>query len=203
MKATFYLKANQKTDCVFILWFHQHLDKNFLPQTSFKASFYFLLQDWLSRYGYLPPPDPRTSRLQTKDGIENAIRVMQRFGGLPETGLLGIIRIACITLWCHLWLQDFCKIPPINKWSNQLLPPDSKTLKLMSTPRCSLPDIVGGEDMRRRRRRKRYALSGLKWHKSDLTWRYVSCHVALWLPSCKVFCNSKFQNDSWANLLWN
>ncbi|XP_004080547.1 matrix metalloproteinase-25 [Oryzias latipes] len=92
--------------------------------------------DWLSRYGYLPPPDPRTSRLQTKDGIENAIRVMQRFGGLPETGLL-----------------------------------DRKTLKLMSTPRCSLPDIVEGEDMRRRRRRrKRYALSGLKWHKTDLTW---------------------------------
>ncbi|XP_072229712.1 matrix metalloproteinase-17 [Leuresthes tenuis] len=92
--------------------------------------------DWLSRYGYLPPSDLRTSRLQTKEGIENAIRVMQRFGGVQETGLL-----------------------------------DSETIKLMSTPRCSLPDIVGGEDMRkRRRRRKRYALSGLKWHKTDLTW---------------------------------
>ncbi|XP_044034698.1 matrix metalloproteinase-17 [Siniperca chuatsi] len=94
--------------------------------------------DWLSRYGYLPPPDPRTSKLQTKEGIEKAIRVMQRFGGVQETGLL-----------------------------------DSETLKLMSTPRCSLPDIDGSEDMlrkRRRRRKKRYALSGLKWHKTDLTW---------------------------------
>ncbi|XP_029312805.1 matrix metalloproteinase-25 [Cottoperca gobio] len=94
--------------------------------------------DWLTRYGYLPPPDPRTSKLQTKEGIEKAIRVMQRFGGVQETGVL-----------------------------------DSETLKLMSTPRCSLPDIVGNEDMlrmRRRRRRKRYALSGLKWHKTDLTW---------------------------------
>ncbi|KAM3592150.1 uncharacterized protein V6R79_013815 [Siganus canaliculatus] len=92
--------------------------------------------DWLSRYGYLPPPDPRTSRLQTKDGIEKAIRVMQRFGGVRETGVL-----------------------------------DSETLKLMATPRCSLPDIVGTDDMlRKRRRRKRYALSGLKWHKTDLTW---------------------------------
>ncbi|XP_062298648.1 matrix metalloproteinase-25 [Scomber scombrus] len=91
--------------------------------------------DWLSRYGYLPHPDPRTSRLQTKDGIEKAIRVMQRFGGLQETGLL-----------------------------------DTDTLELMTKPRCSLPDIIGGEDMLKRRRRKRYALTGLKWHKTDLTW---------------------------------
>ncbi|XP_056153630.1 matrix metalloproteinase-25 [Lampris incognitus] len=92
--------------------------------------------DWLSRYGYLPPPDPHTGKLQTKEGIERAIRVMQRFGGIRETGVL-----------------------------------DSETLKLMSTPRCSLPDIVGSEDMlRRRRRRKRYSLTGLQWEKTDLTW---------------------------------
>lgn len=47
------------------------------------------VQDWLSRYGYLPPADPRTSKLQTKDGLEKAIRVMQRFGGVQETGVLG------------------------------------------------------------------------------------------------------------------
>ncbi|XP_065805972.1 matrix metalloproteinase-25 [Labrus bergylta] len=104
--------------------------------------------DWLSRYGYLPPPDPRTSQLQTKKGLEKAIRVMQRYGGVPETGVL-----------------------------------DDATFKLMSTPRCSLPDIVGSEEMLRRRRRavrrKRYALSGLKWHKTDLTWsvhNYPSSH---------------------------
>lgn len=48
----------------------------------------------------------------------------------------------------------------------------------MLAPRCSLPDIIGSEDMlRRKRRRKRYALSGLKWHKTDLTWRCISCHT--------------------------
>nr|XP_046232577.1 matrix metalloproteinase-17 [Scatophagus argus]XP_046232578.1 matrix metalloproteinase-17 [Scatophagus argus] len=104
--------------------------------TSAQPDQYSRAVDWLSRYGYLPPPDLRTSKLQTKDGIEKAIRVMQRFGGVPETGVL-----------------------------------DSDTLKLMSTPRCSLPDIVGSEDrLRKRRRRKRYALSGLKWYKTDLTW---------------------------------
>ncbi|CAL1599368.1 unnamed protein product [Knipowitschia caucasica] len=93
--------------------------------------------DWLSRYGYLPPPDPRSNRLQTREGIETAIRIMQRFGGVTETGVL-----------------------------------DAETLRLMSAPRCSLPDIVGSEDMlrKRRRRRRRYALSGLKWHKTQLTW---------------------------------
>ncbi|XP_056325845.1 matrix metalloproteinase-25 [Danio aesculapii] len=93
--------------------------------------------DWLSRYGYLPPPDPRTGQLQSKDGIERAIREMQRFAGVKETGKL-----------------------------------DSDTLKLMNTPRCSLPDIIGIEDKLKKRRRKRYATTGLRWTKSDITWSF-------------------------------
>uniref|UniRef100_A0A671KJ31 Matrix metalloproteinase-25-like n=1 Tax=Sinocyclocheilus anshuiensis TaxID=1608454 RepID=A0A671KJ31_9TELE len=92
--------------------------------------------DWLSRYGYLPPPDPHTGKLQTKEGIERAIKEMQRFAGLKDTGKL-----------------------------------DSDTLKLMNTPRCSLPDIIGSEDkLKKRRRKRRYATTGLRWKKSDLMW---------------------------------
>ncbi|XP_035389160.1 matrix metalloproteinase-25 [Electrophorus electricus] len=95
--------------------------------------------DWLSRYGYLPAPDPQIGKLQTKEGIEKAIRQMQAFAGLKVTGKL-----------------------------------DTDTLNMMSAPRCSLPDIVGTEDMLRKRRRKRYALSGLRWEKNNLTWTVQS-----------------------------
>ncbi|KAL0993669.1 hypothetical protein UPYG_G00111380 [Umbra pygmaea] len=49
---------------------------------------------------------------------------------------------------------------------------DNATLSLMKTPRCSLPDIVGTEDLlkKRRKRRKRYTLTGLRWEKNDITW---------------------------------
>ncbi|KAF5891655.1 matrix metalloproteinase-25-like, partial [Clarias magur] len=95
--------------------------------------------DWLSRYGYLPPPDPRTGRLQTKEGMESAIRQMQRFAGLKETGKL-----------------------------------DEATLKQMSMPRCSLPDIVSSEDRLRKRRKKRYTLAGSSWEMTDLRWSVLS-----------------------------
>ncbi|KAB1251869.1 Matrix metalloproteinase-25 [Camelus dromedarius] len=45
--------------------------------------------DWLTRYGYLPPPHPAQAQLQSQAKLRDAIKVMQRFAGLPETGLLG------------------------------------------------------------------------------------------------------------------
>ncbi|CAG5867309.1 unnamed protein product [Menidia menidia] len=44
--------------------------------------------DWLSKFGYLPPPDPVTGQLQTKEALTKAIKAMQKFGGLRETGVL-------------------------------------------------------------------------------------------------------------------
>lgn len=46
-------------------------------------------QDWLTRYGYLPPPDPVQAQLQSLEKLRDAVKVMQRFAGLPETGLMG------------------------------------------------------------------------------------------------------------------
>ncbi|KAJ7314091.1 hypothetical protein JRQ81_006026 [Phrynocephalus forsythii] len=96
--------------------------------------------EWLTRYGYLPQPDPWAAHLQTREEFTSAIKTMQRFAGLPTTGEL-----------------------------------DQKTLAMMNKPRCSLPDIIGtSELMRRRRRKRRYALSDSVWKKTDLTWKVHS-----------------------------
>uniref|UniRef100_F6ZUV1 Matrix metallopeptidase 25 n=1 Tax=Equus caballus TaxID=9796 RepID=F6ZUV1_HORSE len=44
--------------------------------------------DWLTRYGYLPPPNPAQAQLQSPAKLRDAIKVMQRFAGLRETGVL-------------------------------------------------------------------------------------------------------------------
>lgn len=95
--------------------------------------------DWLTRYGYLPPPHPAQARLQSPAMLRDAVKVMQRFAQLPETGLL-----------------------------------DPLTMATMSKRRCSLPDVLGVAGLVRRRRRRRYALSGSMWKKQTLTWRVQS-----------------------------
>uniref|UniRef100_F6ZE70 Matrix metallopeptidase 25 n=1 Tax=Monodelphis domestica TaxID=13616 RepID=F6ZE70_MONDO len=44
--------------------------------------------DWLTRYGYLPPPHPAQAQLQSPEQLRDAIKIMQRFAGLKETGLM-------------------------------------------------------------------------------------------------------------------
>lgn len=49
----------------------------------------FSAQDWLIKYGYLPPSDPSTGQLQAWTAVTNAVRAMQRFAGLRDTGVVG------------------------------------------------------------------------------------------------------------------
>ncbi|KAM8961366.1 matrix metalloproteinase-25 [Pelodytes ibericus] len=44
--------------------------------------------DWLTRYGYLSPPDPYSAQQQTWDSLKKAVSNMQKFAGLPVTGEL-------------------------------------------------------------------------------------------------------------------
>ncbi|XP_037754696.1 matrix metalloproteinase-25 isoform X1 [Chelonia mydas] len=62
--------------------------------------------DWLTRYGYLPPPDPMQARLQTEEGLQDAVRMMQKFAGLQETGILDDRTLAMMD-------QPRCSLPDI------------------------------------------------------------------------------------------
>uniref|UniRef100_A0A671N0T8 Matrix metallopeptidase 17b n=1 Tax=Sinocyclocheilus anshuiensis TaxID=1608454 RepID=A0A671N0T8_9TELE len=52
------------------------------------VSYCSVWQDWLTKYGYLPPPDPSTGQLQAWTAVTQAVKKMQRFAGLDDTGVL-------------------------------------------------------------------------------------------------------------------
>lgn len=43
---------------------------------------------YLAQFGYLPTPDPRKALLLTEDGVSKALKRLQKFGGINETGVL-------------------------------------------------------------------------------------------------------------------
>lgn len=77
-------------------------------------------QEWLSRFGYLPPADPATGQLQTQEELSKAITAMQQFGGLETTGILGQFsgrhqkapwfHQGCASLVIHSWLPRVLKL---------------------------------------------------------------------------------------------
>ncbi|MED6249140.1 Matrix metalloproteinase-17 [Ataeniobius toweri] len=88
-------------------------------------------QDWLSKFGYLPPPDPVTGQLQTKEALTKAIKAMQKFGGLKETGVLDQATLGLMkTPRCSLpdvshaevtTMRRKRSLTPQNKWNKRHL----------------------------------------------------------------------------------
>ncbi|KAF7649360.1 hypothetical protein LDENG_00142880 [Lucifuga dentata] len=97
------------------------------------------------KYGYLPPPDPSTGQLQAWTTVTNAVRAMQRFAGLRDTGVVDKDTMALMnTPRCSLPDQEKAPKSPANQ----------------------------EEINRKRRRRKRKAAS--MWTRKNINWRLHS-----------------------------
>ncbi|CAH1106417.1 unnamed protein product, partial [Psylliodes chrysocephalus] len=65
------------------------------------------LEVYLMNYGYMEKSKDGAFALRTEESVQNSLRELQEFAGLPATGRL-----------------------------------DNRTLKLINTPRCGMPDRV-------------------------------------------------------------
>ncbi|XP_067401904.1 matrix metalloproteinase-17-like [Emydura macquarii macquarii] len=100
--------------------------------------------DWLTQYGYLPAADPVTGQLQTWEAVTSAIRVMQRFAGIPETGIPDDATLELIRM-------PRCSLPDV-----------------LSTLPEKLPKRKNG---RRRRKSRGRRSAGLAWTKRNISWK--------------------------------
>ncbi|CAI5795622.1 metalloproteinase-17-like [Podarcis lilfordi] len=104
--------------------------------------------EWLTQYGYLPPADPVTGQLQTWEAVTSAIRVMQRFAGIAETGIPDDATLALIRM-------PRCSLPDV-----------------ISTFPEKLPLRRSRSRKRRKRRKSRSKRSaGSVWTKRNISWR--------------------------------
>ena len=69
------------------------------------------MQSYLSKFGYLVDSDPRSGTLRSKDDLEKAVRLLQRYAGLKETGQIDAATI-------KLMSKDRCGVPDFSKSDN-------------------------------------------------------------------------------------
>ncbi|XP_073800698.1 matrix metalloproteinase-25 isoform X7 [Danio rerio] len=101
-------------------------------------------QDWLIRYGYLQSPDTLIGGLQTKESIEEAVRKMQRFAGIEETGNLDQKTL-------EMMGRPRCSLPDTISFEELLKRNRRGKNKVMM-------------------KKKRYTLPKMRWDKTDITW---------------------------------
>ncbi|XP_053125017.1 matrix metalloproteinase-17-like [Hemicordylus capensis] len=102
---------------------------------------------WLTQYGYLPPADPITGQLQTWEAVTSAIRIMQRFAGIAETGIPDDATLALIR-------TPRCSLPDVITTFPEKLPLRSRRRKRWK---------------RRKSRSRRNA--GSVWTKRNISWK--------------------------------
>ncbi|XP_071314320.1 matrix metalloproteinase-17b isoform X2 [Trachinotus anak] len=81
-----------------------------------------LTEDWLMKYGYLPPSDPSTGQMQAWTAVTNAVRSMQRFAGLRETGVVDEETMALMN-------SPRCSLPDQEEPSKSLANPEGRNMR--------------------------------------------------------------------------
>ncbi|XP_058050385.1 matrix metalloproteinase-17-like isoform X2 [Ahaetulla prasina] len=107
--------------------------------------------EWLIRYGYLPPADPTAGQLQTWEAVTTALRAMQHFAGIAETGILDDATLSLIRM-------PRCALPDI-------IP--------NFPPELSLKKNARKKRWQRRKGRERRS-SGSVWTKRNISWKVKS-----------------------------
>lgn len=92
-------------------------------------------------FGYLPKSDIETGNLRTETQLNEAIKTLQRFGNIPETGIID-------DATRQLMRRPRCGHPDI-----------------VNSADFSATNTFG------ERRRKRYVIQGAKWPNTRVTWR--------------------------------
>lgn len=99
---------------------------------------------YLANFGYLPKSHPEIGNLLSESQLTKAIKNLQHFGNLPETGLID-------EPTAQLLRRPRCGMPDVRSASDDAL--------------------IDNRLDNYRTRSKRYANTRIKWDRNDITWR--------------------------------
>lgn len=112
------------------------------PSTTNHLYFSFSFQqNYLMDFGYLPKSDIETGNLRTETQLNEAIKTLQRFGNIPETGIID-------DETRRLMKRPRCGQPDITNSAD-----------------------FSATNSFNERRKKRYVIQGSKWPNARVTWR--------------------------------
>ena len=111
---------------------------------------------FLQRFGYLEGQSTNNSEaLLREEAVIDAVRTMQRFGGLSPTGSIDNDTLLVIQIWILLYYHFLYKFGAVEQ--------------LLATPRCGNKDVELDNEQGRRRR-KRFVVGAPGWNKRKITY---------------------------------